>query len=288
LRDYVRVAARSTDEDPLSTQRYEVLVDFSLNDHGAVAFGARLEQFNNYLWSLFGTFPRLVTDSDGVDVPALIGGVGFDPGLRIGNRDQFALIYHIGGDLGSRIRRNVLFVSADGTTFRTVSGEIDSRPMEPLPYLSLNDAGTIAYLANISIWSLDCSPSLPGRPSGCGVFLAVPHPDQIEIDVKPGDTQNAIPSSSRGVIPVAVLGAADFDVEYVDVTKLRFGPGFARPIHRSGGHREDVNGDGFVDLVSHYRTSEAKLEAGATEACLRAKVAQIPFLACDAVQIIGR
>jgi len=160
--------------------------------------------------------------------------------------------------------------------------------MEPLPYLSLNDAGTIAYLANNSISSLECSPSFPGGQAGCGVFLTVPLPDQLEIDVKPGDTQNAIPLRGRGVIPVAVLGAEDFNVEHLDVTTLRFGPSGARPVHRSGGHREDVNGDGFIDLISHYRTSETGLAAGATEADLRAKIGQASFVACDAVQIIGR
>ena len=72
------------------------------------------------------------------------------------------------------------------------------------------------------------------------------------------------------------------------MTRLQFGSARARPVHRIGGHHEDVNGDGFVDLVSHYRTSETGLEAGATEACLRGRVAQVNFRACDAVQIVDR
>jgi hypothetical protein len=46
----------------------------------------------------------------------------------------------------------------------------------------------------------------------------------------------------------AILGSDTFDV---DATTLVFADG-AAPVHKKGGHGQDVNGDGLVDLVSHY------------------------------------
>ncbi len=296
-RDHVRVAARSTDEDPYSTERYEILVDFSLNDHGDVAFGARLERFDPSIWPRFWAFPSLAIDSDGVDVPVMLRTPnGFpspyqdffaEPGFRIDNRDQFALVAHyMHGDFRTRATRILLFVDADGSVAWVAPGRIGSYPPRPLPYLSLDDAGTFAYLGGNNFNLDECSDRIPGRPAGCGIFLAIPLPDQIEIDVKPGDTRNAIKLSSRGIIPVAILGSEGFDLDHIDVTSLMLGFRLARPVHRIGGHREDVNGDGFVDLVSHYRASQTTIKSGDSEVCLRFRVANAIYLSCDAVKII--
>ena len=69
---------------------------------------------------------------------------------------------------------------------------------------------------------------------------------------------------------MAILGSNAFDVTDIDVTTLRFGVNNALPAHRRLFHLEDVNLDGFIDLVSHYRTQQTGIIPGDTGACLAA------------------
>ena len=92
------------------------------------------------------------------------------------------------------------------------------------------------------------------------------------LDIKPGSYPNSINTKSNGVIPVALLGTDTFDVTTVDVTTLRFGPNDALPAHDLtdlevyAEHLQDVNYDGYTDLVSHYKTKQTGIAAGQTYA----------------------
>jgi hypothetical protein len=87
----------------------------------------------------------------------------------------------------------------------------------------------------------------------------------IRIDVRPGSLDNPIHPSARGVIPVAIFGAPDLDVTAIVAGTLRFGPGNAFPAH-DGGHLDDLDLDGRVDLVVHFRTRDAGIACGDTGA----------------------
>jgi hypothetical protein len=115
----------------------------------------------------------------------------------------------------------------------------------------------------------------------------------VAIDIKPGGERNSINLASNGVIPVALLGSDELDVLDVDPTTLAFGPSGALPAHqlctRDGftGHFEDVNGDGFEDLVTHYATSEVGIASGDLEACLSGRtISGQQFEGCDLVTIV--
>lgn len=74
---------------------------------------------------------------------------------------------------------------------------------------------------------------------------------------------------ATGVIPVVLFGAADFDVTEVLDASLRFGhTGTEQSIAHDATHLEDDNGDGYMDLVSHYVIDGTGILTGDTEAYL--------------------
>jgi len=90
---------------------------------------------------------------------------------------------------------------------------------------------------------------------------------EVEIDIKPGSYPNSINPESKGVIPVAILSTPTFDATTVDPETVRFGPGEASMAHEDA-HLEDVDGDGDVDMVLHFKTQDTGISAGDTEATL--------------------
>ena len=108
--------------------------------------------------------------------------------------------------------------------------------------------------------------------------------DTLEIE-KPDDDNNKVTTKGKGVLPVAILTTDDFDASTVDASTLSFGPGGAAPAH-SGGHLEDVDGDGDLDLMLHFRTQEHGLASGDTEACISGMTLDGTELqGCDSVDV---
>jgi hypothetical protein len=129
-------------------------------------------------------------------------------------------------------------------------------------------------MSTLIVVALIATVLIPGVPSAYAQDM-YPH-THVTIDVKPGSYPNAINIKSKGAVPVAVLGSASFDVNDVQADTVRFGPmhdpeGMHQ--HDAGAAAlryapEDVNADGYVDLVFHFKAAETGLDAEDAQACL--------------------
>jgi len=88
---------------------------------------------------------------------------------------------------------------------------------------------------------------------------------QVAIDIKPGSDQNPINISSKGVIPVAILTTDEFDAADVDPATIFFGPFEA---YAEQNALEDVDDDGDIDMILHFRTQDTGIALEDTEAVL--------------------
>jgi hypothetical protein len=96
---------------------------------------------------------------------------------------------------------------------------------------------------------------------------------EVSVDIKPGSCPNPFNTTSKGVLPVAVLGTEDFDVTTVDpatiqltregydvgVSPLRWSyEDVATPFEGELCECHDLNGDGYMDLTLKFKTQEVK------------------------------
>jgi hypothetical protein len=116
----------------------------------------------------------------------------------------------------------------------------------------------------------------------------------VRIDIKPGGFPNSVNPYGRGVIPVAILGDEDFEVAEIDVTTLRFGLGRASPAHdltdsfTYNDHLQDVNLDGFMDLVTHFRTRDTRIVCGDESVTLTGETLDgQPIEGSDSIRTVG-
>lgn len=153
-----------------------------------------------------------------------------------------------------------------------------TRPTADIGYVIVHDTG--------NFWLIDwlCvskTSEIPGAPMV----------DKVGIDIKPGSDPNSVNTKSKGNIPVALLGSETFDVSRVDFNTAIFDHA---PVDMVGKNLEDVNGDGYPDLVFHFKIQSLWLVSTQpvifpenTEACLEGSTnVGTRFKGCDSVRIV--
>lgn len=107
---------------------------------------------------------------------------------------------------------------------------------------------------------------------------------EVEIDIKPGSDPNSINLNSKGVVPVAVLNTNDFDPYDVDPGAILFAGAF--PVRWT---MEDVDGDGDLDMLFHFKTQKLVLDGDSIEATLTGKTySGTPIEGTDTVNIVPK
>jgi hypothetical protein len=91
---------------------------------------------------------------------------------------------------------------------------------------------------------------------------------QVTVEINnSGSIFENINLKNKGVIQIAILTTDDFDATLVDPLTVEFGPNGAMEAHGKG-HAEDVDGDGALDLLFHFKTQEAGINCDDNNAFL--------------------
>jgi probable HAF family extracellular repeat protein len=145
------------------------------------------------------------------------------------------------GDLpGGRFESQAFDVSGDGSVIVGI-GSTDSTDLGWEAFIWKSEFGMKSLQGYLSIdlgldlngWHLvnALGISRDGKTIvGCGInpeghyeaFVAnISSREVVELDIKPGSCPNPLNTKSKGVLPAAILGTADFDVTQVDVATVR-------------------------------------------------------------------
>ncbi len=92
----------------------------------------------------------------------------------------------------------------------------------------------------------------------------------VQIDIKPGSDPNCFNNDGNGVIPVAILGHETFDVTQIDPTSISL-DGSGVKIKGNSDPQvslEDVNNDGYEDMVVKIIDTDGTYEQGTDIATL--------------------
>lgn len=112
---------------------------------------------------------------------------------------------------------------------------------------------------------------------------------EVDIDIKPGSDPNSINTKSKkGVIAVAVFTTDEFDVSDINHSTVVFGPNNATSAHKDFcAHMEDIDDDGDLDVVYHFKVQETGLSLGDVVAYLSGETLGVtPFEGSDSVRIV--
>ncbi len=133
-----------------------------------------------------------------------------------------------------------------------------------------------------------------GVAADCGTaiddVLFVPEKVVVSIDIKPGSDPNCFTKDGHGVIPVAVLGGWDFNVRDIDAASVKLKSLPVKIVGKSNvllAHYEDVNLDGYEDLVVQIEDNDKTFSEGESSARLTGKLHDgVPIEGEDAICIV--
>lgn len=112
-------------------------------------------------------------------------------------------------------------------------------------------------------------------------------PATVALDIKPGGFPNSINLKSNGVIPVAVLTTPTFNAASIDVGTVRFGSTGTEAAPKQSA-LEDVDRDGDLDRVFHFKLQDTAIQCRDTRATLTGQTVSGGAIAgTDSIRVLG-
>lgn len=120
----------------------------------------------------------------------------------------------------------------------------------------------------------------------------------ILIDIKPGSSPNSINPYEQGLLPVAILGSAGFDVhninpETVEIGGVTLATRGSVKAPKLAHSYEDVNGDTYVDLMVFFSVPQLLSSGGLTDTTTALRLtawtngsSPLPLAGTDTVSIV--
>jgi hypothetical protein len=112
----------------------------------------------------------------------------------------------------------------------------------------------------------------------------------VDIDIKPGSDPNCFNNDGKGAIPVAILGSAYFDVTQIDPSTVSLEGLDVKTVGKADkllAHIEDVNGDGYDDLVVQIQDQDGVFAPGSGTATLSGNLYDgTPFEGTDSICVV--
>jgi predicted small lipoprotein YifL len=104
----------------------------------------------------------------------------------------------------------------------------------------------------------------------------------VKIDIEPADESNMVNLSQKGALEAAILGSGDFKIVDVDRTSVMLEGKVNNGVFRV----EDVNNDGYIDLISTFDVDTLSLDDNSKELSLEGKTNEgIAFKGFDYVSV---
>ncbi len=111
-------------------------------------------------------------------------------------------------------------------------------------------------------------------------------PGTVTIDLLPGNPDNTIDLASHRVIPIAILGSADFDINDLNPRTLKLRAVSQNLVGKSDKslcRQQDINEDSFMDLLCDFKTIGFHIEPGDIAIVVKAGTYQRQSLSAEGV-----
>jgi hypothetical protein len=182
-----------------------------------------------------------------------------------------------GGWPAGEYRDNLSFAAGE-TQHKSTPGAWPGDPMDPNSSMVFTWQVVCTGLGDARI-RINLSAAMNSGEETVTVTFHQVCPD-VSIDIKPSSDPNSINLKSKGVVPVAVLTTGDFDASTTDPGTVVFAG--ASPLRWA---LEDVDNDGDMDMLFHFKTQELDLDS--TEATLTGDTSSgCPIIGTDTVNIV--